>query len=186
MRARLETLLSGVLFGLLAAGFVWLLIAEPRGSPVTLHPPPSPEPLHIHVSGAVASPGVYLVPLGSIVQDALAAAGGVLPEASLERINLAARLEYGQQIHVPPRPTPAPSPAPGAADTTASTPGWLSLNAATAVQLEALPGIGPVLAQNIVTYREAHGPFARIEDLLRVPGIGPSKLAQIEPYLTLP
>lgn len=186
MRARLETLLSGVLIGLLAAGLVVLLIAEPRGSPVTLRPPPTPEPLHIHVAGAVAAPGVYLMPLGSIVKDALAAAGGALPEASLERINLAARLQDGQQIHVPAQPTPPPTPGPGTVEPAASSTGLLSLNGATAAQLETLPGIGPVLAQNIVTYREANGPFSRLEDLLRVPGIGPSKLAQIAPFLTVP
>lgn len=185
MRARLETLVSGVFIGLLAAGLLRLLVAEPRGSPVTLSPPPTAEPVYVHVSGAVAAPGVYPMPLGSMVRDALAAAGGPLPEASLDRLNLAARLQDGQQVLVPLLPSPLPSPG-GTTDPTSSTAGLLSLNAATADQLEALPGIGPVLAQNIVAYREAHGPFARIEDLLRVPGIGPSKLSQIEPYLSVP
>jgi competence protein ComEA len=186
MRARIEIFVSGLLFGLLASGLVLLLIAEPRGHPVRLGPIPTPAPIEIHVSGAVAAPGVYRLPAVSIVEDALEAAGGARPDAMLQHLNLAAPLENGQQVVVPVFPTPAPSPLPGTPQPPSAGSGILSLNAATAAELETLPGIGPVLAQNIVDYREAHGPFARLEDLLRVPGIGPAKLAQLEAYLTLP
>lgn len=186
MRARLELLLSGLLFGVLASGLVLLLIAEPRGSPVTLLPPPTPKPLFVHVTGAVARPGVYPLPMGALVQDAVGAAGGVLPGAATDHLNLAEALADGQQVYVPAMPTASRRPTPGTPGPASPGSGLLSLNSATAAELEALPGIGPVLAMNIVAYREAHGPFARIEDLLRVAGIGPAKLEQIQPFLQVP
>ncbi|MEX0788464.1 MAG: ComEA family DNA-binding protein [Anaerolineales bacterium] len=186
MRARLEILLTGLLFGLLASGLILLLIAEPRGSPVTLLPPPTPKPLYIHVTGAVVRPGVYPLPLGALVRDAVGAAGGVLPQAAVDRLNLAAPVADGQQVVVPAIPTASPIPTPGTALPASPSSGLLSLNSATATELETLPGIGPVLASNIIAYREAHGPFARIEDLLRVPGIGQAKLDQIQPFLQVP
>jgi competence protein ComEA len=186
MRARLELLISGLLFGILASGLILLLMAEPRGSPVTLLPPPTPKPLYVHVSGAVARPGVYPLPIGALVQDAVGAAGGVLPEAATDRLNLAAALADGQQVFVPAMPTASVRATTGTPAPTSPGSGLLPLNSASAAELEALPGIGPVLATNIVAYREAHGPFARIEDLLRVPGIGPAKLEQIQPFLQVP
>ena len=186
MRARLELLISGLLFGILASGLILLLIAEPRGSPVTLLPPPTPKPLYVHVTGAVARPGVYPLPIGALVQDAVSAAGGMLPEAATDRLNLAAALADGQQVFVPAMPTPSPRATPGTPAPASAGSGLMSLNSASAAQLEALPGIGPVLATSIVAYREAHGPFARIEDLLRVPGIGPAKLELIQPFLQVP
>ncbi len=182
MLKRLGTFLAGLLIGLLAAGFVLLLVAEPRGQPVTLGPPPSPAPIRVHVTGAVQEPGVCVLPLGAIVQDAIEAAGGALPEARLEALNLAAPLADGEQVNVPggPEATSPPSatgsPTPGA--------GRISVNTASVAELDLLPGIGPALAQNIIDYREGHGPFLVPEDLLDVPGIGPAKLDLIRDLIT--
>ncbi len=184
MTGRAAPILLGIFIGLLAAGLLWLLIAEPRGEPVQLVPPPTPLPLQIHVSGSVVHPGVYDLPVGSIVQEAIEAAGGALPEADLERINLAASLENGVQVRVPSRTQVAPASA-APLSTAAASGGLLNLNSATAPQLELLPGIGPTLAQSIVSYREAHGLFRSLDDLLDVPGIGPAKLEQIRGLVTV-
>jgi competence protein ComEA len=102
------------------------------------------------------------------------AAGGPASDADLNRVNLAAELTDGERILVPAAVVAgSSSSAPEASD------GTLDLNTATAADLEKLPGIGPGLARAIVEYREAHGPFQAVEDLLLVPGIGPSRLAQI-------
>ena len=183
MAGRAAPILFGVLIGLLAAGLLWLLIAEPHGEAVRLIPPPTPAPLRVHISGAVNHPGVYSLPQGSIVQQAIEAAGGSLAEADLERINLAESLEDGQQIHVPSQ-TQAPTD-PRTTSPSPPTAGLVNINTATAPELELLPGIGPSLAQGIVAYREAHGLFREIEDLLDVPGIGPAKLEQIRGLVTV-
>jgi competence protein ComEA len=176
----------GVLIGLLAAGLLGLLIVEPRGEAIRLLPPPSPAPLRVHVSGAVAHPGVYSLPRGSIVQQAIEAAGGALTDADLDRVNLAAPVDDGQQVRVPfvtqPPPEGATAVLPGP-DPPAT--GLVNINTATAPELELLPGIGPSLAQSIVAYREAHGLFREVEDLLDVPGIGPAKLEQIRALVTV-
>ncbi len=182
--------LAGVLTGLLAAGLLLLLTAPPRGRPVELKPPPTPGPLRVHVAGSVRQPGVYELPRGAIVLDALEAAGGPAPQARLEAINLAEPLQDGTRVFIPGAEAggaaPAQAPALEPAEPTAETQGPIDPNTATAAELERLPGIGPVLAQNIIDYREAYGPFTRAEDLLKVPGIGEARLEQIRPYLALP
>jgi competence protein ComEA len=171
------------MIGLLAAGLLWLLIAEPRGEAVRLIPPPTPGPLRVYVSGAVAHPGVYDLPLGSIVEQAVEAAGGPLEEADLDRINLAAPLEDGEQIRVPLQIEASPVGVTPVSDP--HTADLVNINTATAPELELLPGIGPSLAQAIVSYRESHGLFHEIEGLLDVPGIGPAKLEQIRGLVTV-
>ena len=183
MAGRAAPILLGVLIGLLAAGLLWLLIAAPHGEAVRLIPPPTPAPLRVHVSGAVAHPGVYSLPRGSIVQQAIEAAGGSLAEADLDHVNLAASLDDGQQVRVPFQAQPPVDGATAAPDP--PTAGLVNINTATAPELELLPGIGPSLAQGIVAYREAHGLFSEIEDLLDVPGIGPAKLEQIRGLVTV-
>lgn len=175
----------GLLTGLLAAGLLYLLVSKPRGQPVQLAPVPTPLPLRVHVSGAVVHPGVFELPAGSIVKDAIEAAGGPSPQASLERLNQAAMVQEGQLITIPTVvPTPSGTAMPAGAQ--ASNPGLININTADAPELDRLPGIGPALAQEIVRYREANGPFAQIEDLLNVPGIGPAKLAQVRDLITAP
>jgi competence protein ComEA len=167
--------LFGLFTGLLAAGLLFLLLAEPRGAPIELLPLPSPMPLRVHVAGAVLRPGLVVLDPGAIVADAVDAAGGALPAADLDSLNLAAPVEDGQRILVPLPGTSVPTgenPGPTSA-------GALDLNQASVAELEALPGIGPSLASAIVQYREQNGPFQSVEELLSVPGIGATRLAQL-------
>ncbi len=136
--------------------------------------PPRPlagsESFRVHVSGMVVAPGVVDVEPDAIVADAIDAAGGLLPEARVDQINLAAPVTPGAQIVVPGAgESPAPA-GPQAGEV-------LSINTAAASDLESLPGVGPVLAERIVSFREESGGFDVVEDLLQVPGIGEAKLA---------
>jgi competence protein ComEA len=132
--------------------------------------------LVIDVVGAVHRPGLYRLPRGARVADALARAGGVTPKAQVELVNLAAPIADGEQIVVPRRGSGAiaGSVAPGAAA------GPVHLNTATLEQLDGLPGVGPVTAQKILDYRQQHGAFASVEELDAVPGIGPARLEQLK------
>lgn len=144
--------------------------AKGTASPTTLH---TVETYAVHVSGMVVSPGVVHVSAGAIVADAVEAAGGLRREAQADRINLAAPVGPGDQIVVPGRDSPA------GAGSVGDSGGPISLNTSTAKELEALPGVGAVLADRIVAHRTANGRFNTVEDLLDVPGIGEAKLAAI-------
>jgi len=169
-----------LVIGMALAWAITLTARQPPGQPIQLLPPPTPPPLVVHVACAVMAPGVYALPPGSRVADAIQAAGGMAPEAAGEALNLAAPLEDGQYVCVPFRGTPTADPAnhaPPAAQR-------LNINTADEAQLEALPGIGPTLARRIVAYRETHGPFATVDDLLAVSGIGPTLLDKLRPWIT--
>jgi competence protein ComEA len=183
--------LIGILVGFFLAGVLLVTARLPAGQPVALVAPPTQAPIEVHVIGAVLRPGLYLFQEGSRVQDAVTAAGGLTSDADLAAINLAAKLEDGQQLEVP----YAAGAQPGAAPTTSfsvipaeatATPSsdLININTASAEQLEALPGIGPTTAQNIVVYRTEHGPFAHIEDILNVAGIGPATFDSIKELIT--
>lgn len=180
-----RTLLAGLMIGFIFSGVLLLVISKPRGRPIELLPPPTPESLRVHVAGAVTEPGVYILPMEAIVSQAIEAAGGPLEEAILDLVNMAATLEDGQQIYIPvegdtPSETYPPSPilAPASIER-------ININSASAAKLEKLPGIGPSLAKKIVEFRETHGPFVKIEDLLNVSGIGPTKLEGIKDLITI-
>lgn len=130
----------------------------------------------VAVMGRVQRPGLVELPAGARVADAIAAAGGALPETDLSTLNLARRLVDGELVSVG---VPAPAAA-GAAGG-----GLVNLNTATAAELEALPGVGPVLAQRIVDYREAHGGFRTVDELRDVPGIGDATFAELESRVTV-
>ncbi|WP_171814460.1 ComEA family DNA-binding protein [Arthrobacter dokdonensis] len=172
--------------------------------------PPGDGDVVVHVAGAVRHPGVYALPAGSRIQQALGAAGGVLPDGAPDALNLAAVAVDGTQILVPTRAqvlagtggagtggtgTGAAGAGTGAAGAgtgaapgqgTAGTPGaLLNLNTATAEQLDALPGVGPVLAARVVAWRTDHGPFTSVDELDAVSGIGPKMLANIRPLVTV-
>jgi competence protein ComEA len=133
----------------------------------------------VHVAGAVAQPGVYDVRGPARVVDAIDAAGGPTAAAELDALNLAAPLVDGQRIYVPVvGEIVAPVDA-GAAGADEVVTGPIDLNTATPAELEELPGIGPATAAAIFEYREEHGPFASVEDLSDVSGIGPAKLDAI-------
>lgn len=204
----------GLLLGLLAAGLVLVIGRRPPGQAVVLRDPPTPIPVRIHVTGAVVNPGVYALPRGSIVQDAINAAGGLTERADTRALNLAQAVLDGDQINIPelpptatvtPTPHPThtlaptitvgpgtPSPTPeatatvNAAPTTATTSGGLiNINTASQAELETLPRIGPAIAQRIIEYRTANGPFSSIEQIMNVRGIGPATFAQIKDFITV-
>lgn len=170
--AELVGLLVLLLSGLGATGVLWWWSQAPgghgqEGVPAAAAPAPGPPaPLLVHVAGAVASPDVVEVPAGSRVAEAVAAAGGALPEADLDQLNLARLLEDGERVVVPRRGEAAPT------DPAGTEPGLVDLNRADVATLEGLPGIGPVLAGRIVRWREQHGPFRQAGELREVPGIG--------------
>jgi competence protein ComEA len=138
----------------------------------------APEALVVHVSGAVNRPGLVTLPAPSRVADAIAGAGGAKPGADLAGLNLASSVHDGDQIVVP---LVGAEPMPGQ-----PTDQGIDINRATATELEVLPGVGPVLAARIVAYRDLHGPFAAVEDLLDVGGIGEAKLAAMRDSIATP
>ncbi|HZD88289.1 MAG TPA: ComEA family DNA-binding protein [Gaiellaceae bacterium] len=140
--------------------------------------PRAPRLLVVDVAGAVRRPGLYRLPAGSRIQNAIAAAGGSTRKAQLDLVNLAAPVADGEQVLVPSSGSPDAAAAAPAAGASPAAP--LDLNSATAEQLDALPGVGPVTAQKIIDYRQTHGPFRNVDELQGVPGIGPSKMAQLE------
>lgn len=156
----------------------------------------------VHVAGAVRRPGVYRLPAGARVNDALRRAGGPRGGADLAAVNLAAKLEDGRQVLVPERAPAAAagggaagargggaaaaaaagSAAPGGPGTSAAP---INLNTATLEQLDTLDGVGPGIAQRILDYREQNGGFSRVEELGEVPGIGAKRLATLTPLVTV-
>lgn len=126
----------------------------------------------VHVAGAVLRPGLVSVPAPARVADVVVAAGGADPSADLGAMNLAAGVADGDRIHVPEKGDPE---VPSGEDEG----GGVDLNRATVAELQSLPGIGPVIAARIVAHRDDNGPFASVEDLLDVPGIGETRLAEL-------
>lgn len=151
-------------------------------------------PVVVHVAGLVRNPGVLELPAGSRVADAVEAAGGALPEAWLDAVNLARPVGDGEQLLIPPRPppgepqvppVPAEGPASGAAGGGVRPDGKVDLNRASAEELETLPGIGPVMAARIVEHRSANGPFTEVGQLREVPGIGEKTFQTLAPLVTV-
>lgn len=146
----------------------------------------SPAEVVVHVAGAVAEPGVYELPSGARVHNAIEAAGGALPRADPAALNLAALLVDGERIYVPRPGESVPLPTSGAGSGSAdATPGAVDVNRATVDQLDELPGIGPATAAAIVDHREQNGPFATVDDLEAVRGIGPAKLEAIRDLVSV-
>jgi competence protein ComEA len=137
----------------------------------------------VAVTGRVVHPGLVRLPDGARVQDALAAAGGVLPGTDISFLNLARKLTDGELLVV--GVSPPPQAVDGAAAGTAAGAGRVNINTGTVAELDTLPGIGPALAQRIVDYRAAHGPFHSIDELRKVSGIGDAKFAEIKDRVTV-
>ena len=200
-------ILLAVLVGMAA---VWWPRAAPAPQPdlprIAATAPPSTPPstgaagavggeaLAVHVVGAVAAPGVQRLAPGSLVLDAVAAAGGAGPDADLEQLNLAEPVRHGSQIRVPRRGEVVADPIIGGVEGDpgaeagrgeGSSGAPVSINRASADELEALPGVGPVTAAAIVAHREEHGPFRSVDDLLDVRGIGPARLEDVRPLVDL-
>jgi len=134
----------------------------------------------VDVTGAVSDPGVYRLPAGSRVNDAVQRAGGATAKANVEAINLAARLTDGQQVVVPAK---APTVAMSATGETATDTGPISLGTATVADLDTIEGIGPVTAQNIIDFRDQHGGISSIDELDQISGIGPATMEALRARL---
>jgi competence protein ComEA len=181
-----EQIMVTITAGLLGAGLLIIVGSQPRGEPVTLLPLPTAAPILVHVDGAVKNPGVYELEAGSRVQNALEVAGGLLPEAMTAGINFASRLQDGDKVLVPFQVQAGES-----ADNNSSSAGivqvgeYIDLNTASQSDFERLPGVGPQKALAIITYRQEHGAFTQIEQIMNVPGIGPSLFEQIKAYIII-
>jgi competence protein ComEA len=185
-----KSLVLGVVLGLLISGAILLIALPPHGQPLTLTNPPTPSSLTVYITGAINHPGVYTLPYLSRVNDVVQAAGGFSLSADQAAINLASLLEDGAEIIVP-------SLADSMAATEQAVNGKkpiqptlvvnypININTASLSLLQELPGIGATKAQAIITYRQEHGPFSQIEDILNVPGIGSGLFSQMEDLITV-
>lgn len=188
------------LVNLLVSGGMVLFLRRPSPPPIVITTPtatpipaptstPTPAPLRVYVTGAVVHPDVYLLEAGSIVRDAVVAAGGATAEADLNRINLAQQVYDQQQIHIPKvgeenPPLPSPPASLTSASDSVQPAGKVNINTATAEELDTLPGIGPALAQRIIEYRQTNGPFQSIEEIKNVSGIGDKLFEKLKDLIT--
>ncbi|MBV8981854.1 MAG: helix-hairpin-helix domain-containing protein [Acidimicrobiia bacterium] len=139
--------------------------------------------LVVDVAGAVGRPGIVRLGGPGRVADAIAAAGGAAPDADLNQVNLAAKVNDGDRVYVPRRGESPPLVSNTGGTGAVAPTGPVDLNRATVEQLDALPGVGPATAKAIVDYRTRHGSLRSVDDLLSVPGIGPAKLANLKPLV---
>jgi competence protein ComEA len=175
-----------------ALGLLWLT-GQPESTPAEQAPTGgagvvvTSDEIVVHVTGAVSAPGLYHLPGGTRVEDALTAAGGPQPGAALDALNLARPLTDGEQVIVPLTPAPgaASSPqAPSGGPLPAKRPdGTLDLNRATVEELDELPGVGPILAERIVSRRKERGGFTSVGQLRDVPGIGEKTFQELAPLV---
>lgn len=165
----------GILLGMLVAGIIWITARQPSGEAVALRPPPTPAPISVHVTGAVVNPGIYALPQGSRVAAAVEAAGGFLPIADDENINLAAVLEDGARLTI----ARMDFYSTGSQSTSR-----VNINTASLDELDTLPGIGPSTAQAIIDYRRQYGEFQRADEITEVSGIGPATYERIKDLIT--
>jgi competence protein ComEA len=174
------------LAALVLTGGAALAIRRPETSPLAVRTPlasPTVAPLlRVHVSGAVASAGVYSFRNGDRVEDAVAAAGGFTAEANPDGINLAARLADGHQVVIPKKGEP-PNPLGGTGAGAATR--MVSINSASLSELDILPGIGPVTGQKIIDFRTKNGPFLKLEDLIENKLVPSSTYDKIKDLITL-
>lgn len=196
---RLQGLAVGAVLGLLIIASVVLLWNDRDAPAFVVVPSDAEATIAVHVTGAVATPGVVLVPGGARLVDVIEAAGGLDATADTNQLNLAARVGDAQRVEIPnisATPMPTTVDHESTAETiTLETPvselsedpasSRINLNTADAERLEELPSIGPVLAQRIVAYRDQNGPFASIEDLEAVPGISAGIIEELRPLVTV-
>jgi competence protein ComEA len=198
---------SWVLVAVIGAAILGALVLWTRGAPAQVAPPvqapaegasaealgatlPEGGVVLVHVAGAVRRPGLYELPAGARVADAIDSAGGPRRNADLDTVNLAQVLSDAMKVEIPTRgeavsAPPSPGATPGLAVGGTTSAGAVSLNSADLAALETIPGIGPVKAAAILQYRDEVGGFSSVEELLDVTGIGPATLESIRPYVAL-
>jgi competence protein ComEA len=185
-------LIGGVFFWLQRPAPAAIEILTPEATPSPRPTPTAtPAPLRVYVTGAVQRPDVYRLAPGSIVKDAMEAAGGPAADADLVKVNLAQELRDQQQLYVPHvGEAGAPPPLSGGGETSGTAEsqppgGKININTASAEELDTLPGIGPAIAQRIIEYRQAQGAFKSIEEITLVSGIGDAILAKIQDRISV-
>jgi competence protein ComEA len=176
---------------LLGTGVIFLVTRPPRGEPIVLLPAPTPAPITVYVQGGVNRPGLYSLPQQSRVNDAILAAGGLSNNGDTGSLNLAEILKDGDQVSVPTylNPTVNGEKSGQATDPpdkpTSSSLTIVNINTASVDELDTLPEIGVKTAQAIIDYRNAHGLFTKIDDILKVQGIGPVTFEKIKDLITI-
>lgn len=181
----LPALVAAVVVSLIASALITttlLIVADRIDRPHLVATDASLPTIAVQIDGAVATPGTYRLPGGSRLDDLVGRAGGLTGEADVTSVNLAARVGDGEVVRIPARSTSVPTqPAAGTATAAAR----VNINTASMADLERLPGIGPVLSERIVAYREANGPFTSLDQIAEVDGISTGLLEQLRPMITL-
>lgn len=185
LRLGIGALVLLLLGGLVTAVVVSLLgaLGESRRlppAPTSTTETPAGAAVYVHILGEVGTPGVYVLRDGDRVIDAIAAAGGFTASADQHAVNLVRFVSDGEQILVPAQ---GAAPAPGVPPVTAG--GKVNLNTATVTELDTLPRVGPVMAERILAWREEHGRFTSVDDLLGVPGIGDRTFEALRDLVTV-
>lgn len=184
-----------LLITVVVSTFSWREMHPPT-TPIVIHEPAqltaaAVSTIKVHVAGAVKKPGVYTLPLDARGEDALKVAGGALPNAAPNAINLAGRLEDGQRLEIPVKDAsievkesvPAHSHSSGKGHTKAPPTHKANINTASKAELQTLPGIGEKTAETILLFRKANGGFRTTQDLLQVKGISQTKFKKLEPFI---
>jgi competence protein ComEA len=193
----------GLLAGIVVGVGGLALTNQTRPAAIVIEPPPptplptmtpTPGPVTVYVNGQVAQPDVYQLPAAARVADAIELAGGFTAQAQQDVVNLAHPLSDGMQIYVPARNEPGvvqpaivsgPNLAVGSSGGMVTAAELVNINLADEAALQVLPGVGPAMAQRIIEYRESNGPFATIEEITNVSGIGPTRLEQLRDLITV-
>lgn len=188
----LGLVVASLLAGVVIVGFGMRVLDDRSGPPILIEDPRADATMVIAVHGAVASPGVYELAGDARVRDAVAAAGGPRPGADMSGVNLARRIQDEDEVAIPSMaPTRGPDlptasePADSIPPAVNSSGSRVNLNAATVAELDQLPGVGPVLAQRIIDYRDEQGPYQSADDLERVQGISARMVEELRALVSV-
>jgi competence protein ComEA len=179
----------GVIAGFALGGVLVFISRAPAGDQVILQPAPTKSPMVVYVAGAVVQPGLYELEYGSRVQDAIESAGGLLPDAKVDTLNLTSMLEDGEQLIIPYRDDwdntkKEETGNMKSKEKTNEVNGLININTASVDELDSLIGIGPITAQKIIDYRIENGGFSTNEEIMNVSGIGPATYEDIKDLIT--
>lgn len=188
MSGRIQGVLIGGLVAVLLASLTFVLLDRRAPPDIAIQADAFPD-IVVEVSGAVATPGVYELPGASRLQQAIDRAGGLSPDADVSSLNLAGRIGDGEKIVIPSLGMEAPvpvkesgTPGSGASSAIGSR---IDLNTASAADLDTLPGVGPVIAERIIDYRETNGSFSSVDELAEIDGISPAMVDELRPLVTV-
>jgi competence protein ComEA len=185
--SRVTLIIVAFAAGIVGTYVVFRALDEGAAPPIVIEDAAATRPVVVDVRGAVVEPGVFELPPTARIQDAVNAAGGLTADADLSLINLARRLRDGEIVLIATVPAFAtPGVMPDQPETSSgSDSGKVNINTATATELEQLPGIGEVIAGRIVAFREEHGPFRSVNDLIHVDGISAKTIDRLKDLVTI-